>query len=168
MFYYGDTVYYENNQVYYGDQPVATAEEYAQQAEQIATSAPETADETAEWMPLGIFAVTGDSESSSAEPTIYLQLAVNKDGVIAGAGYNSATDKTVDIDGMVDKETQRAAWVVSGTTSPVMETGIANLTEDEAPALLHRSADKTERVLLIRLEEPDATDASQAAPDGSQ
>ena len=51
--------------------------------------------------------------------------------------------------------TQRVVWVVTGKTSPIMETGIFNLTKDEAPALLHFADGQTQQWLLVRLEEPE-------------
>lgn len=151
---YGDNVYYEGDTVYYGDNAAATAEEYAQQAESIATSAPETAPENAEWLPLGVFALTQDNESASAAPTFYLQLAVSKEGVIGGTFHNSEKEETKSVEGMVDKDSQRAAWVATGSTSPIMETGINNLTQDSAPALLHFDNGQTQQWLMVRLEEP--------------
>lgn len=151
---YGSNVYYEGDTVYYGDEAVCSTEEYAQQAEQIATSAPQAPPQDTQWMSLGVFAMTQDNESDSADPTLFLQLAVSKQGVIAGTVHNSATEKTESIEGMVDKESQRAAWAVSGKTSPIMETGIGNLTKDTAPALLHFSDGQTQQWLLVRLEEP--------------
>ena len=152
-YYYGDNVYYEGDEVYYGDQAAATTEEYAQQAEDIATSAPKAA-EDAEWMTLGVFAVTQDDEGAATDLTLYLQLAVDKQGTIAGTVHDTATNKTQSITGAVDKKSQRAAWVVEGKTSPIMETGIFNLTKDTAPALLHFSDGQTQQWLLVRMEEP--------------
>jgi hypothetical protein len=40
-----------------------------------------------------------------------------------------------------------------------METGIQNLTNDEAPALLHFADGQTQQWLLVRLEEPPAEDS---------
>ena len=88
---YGENVYYDDGSVYYGDQPVATEEEYAQQAEAIATSVPEAAPAAEDWMPLGVFAVTSDGQPTGVEPTMYLQLAVSKQGVINGTFQNTAT-----------------------------------------------------------------------------
>ncbi len=150
---YGDTIYYEGDQVYYGDEVVASADEYAQQAQTIATSEPEPAADS-EWLPLGVFALTQDGQSSGPAPTIFLQLTVNKQGVIAGTITNTETDKVQVIEGMIDKETQRSAWVIKGKDSPIMETGIANLTKDEAPVLLHFADGQTQQLLLVRLEEP--------------
>ena len=152
---YGDNVYYEGDQVYYGDEVVATSEEYAQQAEDIALSAPAEIPEDSEWLTLGVFAVTQDGQGAETDPTLLLQLAVSKDGVVAGTLFNSKTEESQEVEGMVDRETQRVAFVVSGKTTPIMETGMQNLTEDEAPALLHFENGETQQWLLVRLEEPE-------------
>jgi hypothetical protein len=153
---YGDNVYYEDNSVYYGDQVVATTEEYAQQAEAIAASAPEVAPDKAEWMPLGVFALTPDGQASGPDPTLFLQLAISKEGIISGTLHNSATNSTQTIEGMADKASQRAAWNVAGKTRPIMETGISNLTQDTAPALVHFADGQTQQWLMVRLEDPAA------------
>jgi hypothetical protein len=67
----------------------------------------------------------------------------------------SRTTLTRKLNGMVDKKTQRSAWVVQGKESPIMETGISNLTKDEAPALLHFADGQTQQWLLVRMEEPE-------------
>ena len=104
---YGENVYYEGDSVYYGDQVIATTEEYAQQAEEIVASAPEVAPEQAEWMPLGVFALTPDGQASGPPPTLFLQLAISKQGVIAGTLNDKTTNATQTIEGMADKESQR-------------------------------------------------------------
>jgi hypothetical protein len=151
---YGDTVYYEGDSVYYGQQPVATAAEYASQAETIAASAPQVPPEKADWMPLGVFAITQDGQKSGPAPTLFLQLAISKEGILSGTLHNSATNGTQPIEGMADKATQRAAWTAAGKTRPIMETGIINLTEDTAPVLVHFADGQTQQWLLVRLEEP--------------
>ncbi len=153
---YGEDTYYQDDMVYQDDQPVATAEEYAQQAEAIATSEPAVAPEQAEWMPLGVFALTQDGQASGPDPTLFLQLAISKEGAISGTLNNTMTDQTQTIDGMADKQSQRCAWTVQGQTRPIMETGIANLTEDSAPALVHFADSQTQQWLMVRLPEPSA------------
>jgi hypothetical protein len=158
---YGDNVYYVGDQVYYGDQPVATAAEYAQQAAAIAADVPATKPAAADWMPLGVFAVTHDGEPTGADPTMYLQLAVSKQGVINGTLQNTATDASHEIEGMVDKETQRAAWTPVGKEWPIMETGIVNLTQETTPALVHFADGTTQQRLLVRLDKPKNGEATQ-------
>ena len=66
-----------------------------------------------------------------------MQLAVRKDGVIAGTYQNKETGDTASLEGMIDGESQRAAWTFSGKTSPIVETGIQNLTMNETQVLVH-------------------------------
>jgi hypothetical protein len=151
---YGDNVYYEDNSVYYGDEVVATGEEYAQQAEAIIASAPEVVPEDAEWMSLGVFALTPDGQASGPDPTLFLQLSISKEGVIAGILHDSTSDTDQTIEGMVDKTSQRCAWNVVGKPRPIMEAGIFNLTNDTAPALIHFEDGQTQQWLMARLDEP--------------
>ncbi len=157
---YGEDVYYEEDMVYQDGQPVATAEEYAQQAEAIATRASGDAAESADWLPLGVFALTQDGQASGPDPTLFLQLAISKQGAINGTLNNTSTGKTQTIEGMADIESQRCAWAVQGQTRPIMETGLANLTEDSAAALIHFEDGQTQQWLMVRLDEP-AVDADQ-------
>jgi hypothetical protein len=153
---YGDNVYYQDNAVYYGDQQVATAEEYAQQAYDIAASGPEVT-ENDEWLQLGVFAITQDGEASGPPPTMFFQLAVNKAGVIAGMFFDQTNDESMEIEGAVDKKTQRTAWVGKGKQWPIVETGISNLTEEASPALVHFEDGQSQQVLLVRVEEPEGS-----------
>lgn len=98
-----------------------------------------------------IFAVTPDGQESGPEPTLFLQLVISKQGIISGSINNSTTDT---IEGMVDKDSQRAAWNVEGKPRPIMETGIFNLTKDTAPALVHFAHGTTQQWLSVRLEDP--------------
>ena len=158
---YGDNVYYQDDQVYYGDQPVATTAQYADQAYAIASNLPKETPKAEDWMPLGVFAVTTDGEPTGAEPTMFLQLAVSKEGMINGTFQNTATDDVKQIEGMVDKETQRAAWTPVGKERPIMETGISNLTQDTTPTLVHFADGSTQQWLLVRLDKPKEAAATQ-------
>jgi hypothetical protein len=159
---YGDNVYYQDDQVYYGDQVVATAEQYADQAAAIAASVPDTKPAEEDWMPLGVFALVPDGQPSGVDPTMYLQLAVSKQGVISGAFQDTATEAAQQVQGMVDKQTQRAAWTAVGKDRPLMETGLVNLTEDTSPALVHFADGSTQQWLMVRLDKPEGTAAPAA------
>lgn len=152
---YGGNCYYEGDTVYYEGEPVATADEYAEQAQTIAANVPDVDPDAVEWLPLGVFALTQDGEASGPEPTIFLQLAISKEGIIAGSIQNTATGKDAEVEGTIDRDSQRAAWGRTDQDWPIMETGIANLTRDEAPALLHFEDGQTQQWLLVRLEEPE-------------
>jgi len=105
-------------------------------------------------MPLGVYALSKDGETA-ASPNVYLQLSLNKEGLLAGTFYNVTTDKTYPAEGMVDKETQRAAWKMADSeNAPIMVTGTYNLTEDEAPTQVHFADGQTQNWLMVRLKEP--------------
>ena len=151
---YGEDIYYSGDQVYAGDQPVATAEEYAQQAEDIAASAPSAAPAQGDWMPLGVFAITKDGEATGTEPSLFMQLAISKQGVISGTLKNTLTNKVQPLEGMADQKSQRVAWGVVDQDLPIMETGLSNLTQDTSPALIHFGDGQTQQWLMVRIPEP--------------
>jgi hypothetical protein len=151
---YGNTVYYEGDTVYVQGQAPMPAEQYYGQAVSIAQEAPRTVPEEAEWTPLGVFALT---QAGSSEADAALQLAVSRDGVIAGTYYNAATDVTRPIKGTVDKKTQRAAWTFADGENEdiVMEAGMYNLTQDQAEMLVHFGKKTTQQWTMVRLKDPD-------------
>lgn len=154
----GGNCYYEDDTVYYEGEPIATAEEYADQAMGFAEAGAGVIDETVasntdiEWMPLGVFALVHEEDGN---PTFFMQLQIAKDGTISGTYVNSVKDTTQTIQGSVDKKSQRAAWTVGDNSNTVIETGLYNLTKDEAPALIHFGTEKTQEWLLVRMEDPD-------------
>jgi len=169
---YGDNVYIQNETVYMDDKPLASEDEYAAQAIQYASvevppppPMPEdqtqaTPDQDAamqefmdNWLPLGVFAVGRENEDN-VSPRYFLQIAVSKDGYIAGTCFDSTNNQTVPITGSVDKASKRAAWKMADNNDVVMETGIFNLTQDSAPAMVHFGKDKSETRLLVRMEKP--------------
>lgn len=105
-----------------------------------------------EWMPLGVFSITKNQDTAAA-PNMFIQLALSKEGVIAGTFYNATTDQTQELEGWVDPESQRAAWKVANRSdSPLIETGIYNLTQGEAPARIYFPNGTSQDRLLVRLD----------------
>ncbi len=86
---------------------------------------------------------------------MFLQLAMNKDGLISGAFTNTVAGDTETVIGSIDKRTQKAAWHVGAKTDTVFEAGVANLTQDVAPVLIHFDTQSTQTWLLVRLQSPD-------------
>ncbi|WP_302119253.1 mu-protocadherin- cell-suface protein [Allorhodopirellula heiligendammensis] len=173
----GGNVTYENNNVYINGEQVATADEFAESAAALATVTPpatevapdagqQDAAESDDWMPLGTFALsTGEDD---VEPSRIVQLAVDKSGIISGTVYNRETDQADAIQGRVDKDTQRVAMRLGSTDEVVAETGLYNLTQDEAPLLVHFGKDRVENYVLVRLEEPeDSGEADSDTDDAS-
>lgn len=154
---YGDNITYEDNSVYVNGDNVGTSEEYYDQAADLA-SAGEAADTLpdGDWLPLGVYALTQADMPQTDQPKadISIQLAINKDGIIRGNYTDSAKNENQVVQGSLEKETQRVAFTVGDNTTDVFETGLYNLTKDEAPALLHHGKDSTEQLLLVRLQKP--------------
>ena len=154
MYYdYGNNVVYEDNSVYVNGENSGTTQQYYSQASQIAsTGAQAEASSDGDWLPLGVFALTKSDQTKS---DVTVQLAVNKQGTLRGNYTDTATDKNQVIQGAVDKKTQRVAFTVGENKNAVVETGLYNLTKDEAPCLIHLGSDRTEQWLLVRLTKPD-------------
>ncbi|QDU26883.1 hypothetical protein ETAA8_19670 [Anatilimnocola aggregata] len=152
---YGNNVTYQDNSVFVNGQDVGTSEQYYDQATQLATAG-SAADAPADgdWLPLGVFALTKTDETKS---DVTIQLAVNKQGILRGNYTDTVSNQTQVVQGSVDKSTQRVAFTVGTDKTNIVETGLYNLTKDEAPALIHFGKDRTEQWLLVRLKKPDAT-----------
>ena len=149
---YGNTVVYQDNSVYVNGTDVATAADYAKQATALADQGQKApAPPEDEWKALGVFALVQGEEKTSNN---VFQLAVHKDGVLRGNYYDGLMDSTSAVFGSVDKKTQRAAWTIGKKNDRVFETGIYNLTKSESPVLVHIGTDRTQQLLLVRMEQP--------------
>jgi hypothetical protein len=161
----GGNVYYNNNVVYVEGQEYGSPEKYYNEVTAIASSIPETTEEQSaedDWLPLGVFALTKEGVNAT---NMYLQLAVRKDGLIGGTFYNESTGVSHPVEGMVDEKTQRAVWKAADGTNAdlVMETGLYNPTQDQAEVRVHFGAEKTENVLLVRLDESELPESGEPA-----
>ena len=128
------------------------------------TGASAEASASGDWLPLGVFALT---KPDAAKSNVTIQLAVNKQGIIRGNSTDTATNKNQVIHGSVDKKTQRVAFTVGDNQTEVVETGLYNLTKDEAPCLIHFDKDKTQQWLLVRLK-ANQDPATQPKPSSSR
>ncbi|MBU6293930.1 MAG: hypothetical protein KJS91_04530 [Planctomycetes bacterium] len=156
---YGTSVVYSGSSVMVQGESVGTPQQYSQQASAIAgTGSAAMEDPKDTWESLGVFAMVRAEEK---DPSNYIQLAVNKDGILRGSYYNSISDTNEKVKGAVDKKTQRAAWTIGDKKQPVYEAGIMNLTREQTTALVHKGDDKVEQLLLFRIkpqegQEPEA------------
>jgi hypothetical protein len=82
------------------------------------------------------------------------QLAVNKAGVVRGNYYDAVADNTLPVYGSVDPKSQRVAWSIGDKKDIVIETGLNNLTQEQTTALVHYGKERTQQMVLVRLEEP--------------
>jgi hypothetical protein len=149
---YGVNVTAQNGNVTVNGQTVGTTAEFSQQAADLAAAgAKAEATDTDKWLPLGVFAMVRDEHQ---QPQFILQLAINRQGILRGNYTDEISDNTMAIHGAADKTTQRAAWTIGNNNKgTVMEAGLEDLTESEAPALIHKNG-KTDHWILVRLEQP--------------
>jgi hypothetical protein len=145
---YGSTVLYQGGNVYVEGQSAGSQAQYYDQATSLASSGDAQQDDQADWLSLGVFGMVQGQQNN---PTMIFQLAVNQQGIMRGNCYNTLTDTTLPVHGAVDKKTQRVAWTVGDNKSTVFDTGLYNLTKDQAPALVHMAQNKTEQWQLVRL-----------------
>ncbi len=106
------------------------------------------------WMPMGIFALTDDTPSPS-DPNMYLELALNKDGTLAGSYFNSSSNQVYPVTGVVDKATQQAVWKTSSADkAPIFTTGLYNLTQTQTPVSVHYNDGTEQNWLMVRMQGP--------------
>lgn len=156
----GATVLYDGNNYYVDGEFMATAVDARQEALDLANPdisgvplpdpAPEGEAET--WLPLGVWAL---AQQQQGEPTMFMQLSVNRDGIVAGAYKNILTGDEQPIVGKVDLKTQRMAWHVGDATQTVYETGLSSLDKDVASVFIHFGAEGTQTWLLVKLPSPE-------------
>ncbi len=154
---------YQDSGVYVGGQEVASAADFAASAATLATVAPPASQaeaEKAQWMALGTFAVA--TNEKDVDPSRVIQLAVDKQGIISGVLYNKDTDAAQTVQGQVDKQTQRVAFRIGDSSKVVVESGLYNLTQEQAPVLVHFGTDKVEQYLLVRLKQSDEGSAPKS------
>jgi hypothetical protein len=177
---YGVTTVYQGDTVYVDGKPAGSPQEHAEKAIALADkveSAPppsppastkeETSQKTgskdeaaakesnADWLAMGVWALT---QEEKGDAVVFMQISVNKQGVISGAFKNTVTGETGPIIGAIDPESQLAAWRLGQDGKAVIETGIFNLTRDVASVALHFDSKNTKNWLLVRLPQPEMPD----------
>ena len=166
---YGSSVVYQGDTVIVQGQPPIPATQYAQQASDLAAqgavNAVQIPKETP-WQSLGVFAITREQEDN---PSNFINLAVNKDGVVRGTYYNAIEDSSKKVAGKLDKKTQRVAWTLDNKKEPVYEAGLNNLTQEQTTILVHKGGGKVEQMLLVRVKDPEggADDGADKPADNS-
>jgi hypothetical protein len=166
----GTTVIYEDDTVYINGKQADTATEARRTAALIATPAvaeipvPEPAAEgqPEQWMPLGVWALT---QQEQGDATMFMQISVDKGGIVAGAYKNVMTGDEQPIVGRVDLPTQRVAWHVGEAAQTVYETGLSNLENDVASVFVHFGEAQTQTWLLVRLASPEIPPGPVKTPD---
>lgn len=113
-------------------------------------SSPSQGQET--WLPLGIFALTTKGQPT-VDPVFYLKISINNKGELDGQILNITTNVVHDVAGLVDPKTQLAAWKIENNPdSPIMETGIYNLTLAESPLQVDFTNGSSQEWLMVRVD----------------
>jgi hypothetical protein len=149
---YGSTVVIQNENVYVNGEQVATTEQYASQAAEFADRgrAAKPAESEA-WQPLGAFGLIQGEEKVAQR---IFQLAVDKTGIVRGNYYDAVADSTLPVYGSVDAKSQRVGWSIGEKKDIVFEAGLTNLTQDQSTVMVHYGKDRSDQMVLVRLEEP--------------
>jgi len=160
----GGNIYYQDDYVYYDGERYLPVNDYYQRMYDLAHSVPQIDPGSAEkldWSPLGVFAVARDNDRNEGDERT-MQLAVDKNGVLAGTFFNAQSKQAHPLTGMVDKRTQRAAWSFADGEQPkvVFETSVFNLTKPDTTMMVHfgPNSGDTEVWHLVRIERPEAED----------
>lgn len=107
---------------------------------------------TGDWLPIGTFAAVRSLDQAS-NPTMFVQLAVSKDGDVAGSYYNSALDQVHPLEGQIVTDPQQIAWVIGDRpNSPLMTTGVYDATQDVVPVQVHYPEGTEQSWVLVRLQ----------------
>lgn len=124
---------------------------YPVEVEPEASSTATAEDVEGDWLTLGVFVAARNVDAASFSP-MFVQLAIDKEGDLAGTYYNVSTDEVNELDGTIDPDTQQAVWKVSDNPdSPIMTTGLYNLTQDVATVLVHFPDGTQQPWVLVRL-----------------
>ncbi|MEM7146139.1 MAG: hypothetical protein AAF591_13455 [Verrucomicrobiota bacterium] len=149
---YDYTIFYQTAVVYADAQPVSAYEIYLDLVSPFANKNEPASAEPPAWHSLGTWAISTDPDQ--AEPNMLMQLAVSRDGFIAGAYYNTTSDNTQLITGSVDFETQRVTFRIGSMKSAILEAGLDSFTRDQAPLWAHFNNGNIQTWLIARLDPP--------------
>jgi hypothetical protein len=163
---YAEPVTYEytSDGTYANGKEVVADDEYSRQARELAASGAELLQQKVdaqeadklEWLPLGVFALC---QSDAGDPTMFLQLAISREGIVAGSFANTTSSEDLSVQGGADRESTRLAVTIGDQTDVVIETGLYNVTEQESSALVHFQDGTRENWLLVKMPDPQGQQA---------
>ncbi|WP_145219010.1 hypothetical protein [Gimesia alba] len=136
---------------------VAPVTVYESQADQIAESVSPPED-AAEWMPVGVFAIV---PQGTKDVDVTVQLAVGKNGAIAGTYFNKEGNISLPLQGAIDEAKQRVAWKIGEEDTITMETSLDSLTKDKSTVIIYFSDGVSEIWDMLRVDQETARQAQQ-------
>ncbi|MCA9017590.1 MAG: hypothetical protein KDA77_19865, partial [Planctomycetaceae bacterium] len=138
--------------IYNNDAQVAPVTVYESQADQIADSVPPPENAT-EWMPVGVFAIV---PQGTKDVDVTVQLAVGKNGAIAGTYFKKAGNISLPLQGAIDETKQRVAWKIGEEDPITMETGLDSLTRDKSTVIIYFNDGVSEIWDMLRIDQETA------------
>lgn len=150
---------YTDQGVYANGQEVVVDDKYSKQARELAAAGAQflqqkieaqEADQL-EWLPLGVFALC---KSDQGDPTMFLQLAISREGIIAGSFANTTNNENLSVQGGADRESSRLAITIGDQDDVVVETGLYNIIDQQSSALIHYQNGTRENWLLVKMPDP--------------
>jgi hypothetical protein len=103
-----------------------------------------------EFLPLGVFALAPQNERDA---NALVQLAVNKQGEVAGNYYDVLTGQDQTIAGKVDKQSKQVTFAVSPGGNVSFETSLANLTQARGSITLRFANGQSRQWTLARFDD---------------
>jgi hypothetical protein len=153
----GEYIYYDDGVVYVNGEWYQPAPVFYENTVEVIEEAPVLTEEQAaqaEWLPLGVFAVTREGR---ADADLMVQLAVTQEGIVGGTVHDQTSGLTYQVEGTVEKDTQRAVWSYTNDRNQriIMETSVFNLTQPAATGLVHYGPEDIQVIEFVRLEAPE-------------
>ncbi len=159
---YAEPVTYEytDEGAYANGKEVVVDDEYSKQAHELAAAGAQLLQQKVdaqeadklEWLPLGVFALC---KSEDGDPTMFLQLAISREGIVAGSFANTTNNENLSVQGGADRESTRLAVTIGDQDDVVVETGLYNVTEAQSSALIHYQDGTRENWLLVKMPDPE-------------
>jgi hypothetical protein len=100
-----------------------------------------------DWLSLGTYALAPQNQSQA---TLMLTLAVNKDGILRGTYLDLLSNSSQTIYGAIDKQSRRAAWVISPQGRVTMQTTLNDLTANNTPVSVQFENGRSELWSMVR------------------
>jgi hypothetical protein len=147
----GQTVYFDSRAIGSTSDSANWAAQLADPPNLPAAPTPPGNEQAADWKPLGVWALT---QEERGDAIMFLQLSVNKSGVISGAYANVMSGEKEPVVGRIDQATQKTAFRFGNNKTTVIETGAYNLTQDVASCFVRFGAGPPQNWLMVRLPAP--------------
>ncbi|HUT95235.1 MAG TPA: TIGR03067 domain-containing protein [Thermoguttaceae bacterium] len=94
-----------------------------------------------QWMSLGVF---GLAKPGQPEASVLVQLAVSREGEVAGETYDPKNKRRQTLVGSIDRKADRVFWTMGADTATVMETELGSLSRAEGQVVVHYEDGRSE------------------------